>query len=131
MGVRQRDNKAQLKKKQRQSPINKKKQRHRYKKIHKQKRGNVWVKQTRRRRRRGGGDDRIYGGYTENLAATKVVCSLWYIFQLAFFFFFLFLYQPIYFFRPESDVFTDIAGITRYILVIRAAKYSRQSIPEL
>ena len=123
MGVRQRDNKAQLKKNegilskikkiQRQSPINKKKQRHRYKKIHKQKRGNVWVKQTRRRRRRGGGDDRIYVGYTENLAATKVVCSIW------------------YHFRPESDVFTDIAGITRYILVFRVAKYSGQSTPEL
>ena len=99
--IKQRDNKAQIKKQrhpikekkiQRQSPINKKKQRHCYKKIHKQKRGSVWVKQTRRRRRRrGGGDDRIYGGYTENLAATKVVCSIWYIFQLAFFFFFSFL----------------------------------------
>ena len=120
--IKQRDNKAQLKKQrhlikekkiQRQSPINKKKQRHRYKKIHKQKRGNVWVKQTRRRRRRGGGDDRIYVGYTENLAATKVVCSIW------------------YHFRPESDVFTDIAGITRYILVFRVAKYSGQSTPEL
>ena len=100
--ITQRDNKAQLKKQRHlikekkntkaQSYKKKKKQRHRYKKIHKQKRGNVWVKQTRRRRRRrGGGDDRIYGGYTENLAATKEVSSIWYIFQLAFFFFFPFL----------------------------------------
>ena len=89
--IKQRDNKAQLKKQRHlikekkntkaESYKKKKKQKHRYKKIHKQKRGNVWVKQTRRRRRRGGWDDRIYGGYTENLAATKVVSSIWYIFH--------------------------------------------------
>ena len=119
-----------LKKKKKHSPIkNEKRQRHGYKKIHKQKRGIVWVKQMlrRRRRRRGGGDDWIYRGYNENLAPTKVVCSIWNIFQLAFFLFFL--CQPIYLFRPKSEVFTDIAGRTWYFSVFRVARNSRVSIP--
>ena len=106
---------------------------------------NVWVKANAKKRKKGrrgrsdirrlhwklAGDDQIYG-YNENLAPTKVVCSIWHIFQLAFFlfyFYFFILYQPIYLFRPKSKLFMDIAGRPWYFSVFRAAWNSRVSVP--
>ena len=44
-------------------------------------------------------------------------------------FLFFILYQPIYLFRPKSELFTDIAGRPWYFSVFRAARNSRVSVP--